>query len=330
MLPDPFSEPGTELNECEPGNSGRSHVPTLSGGFCGVRIRPNCLHIDGGGMVRVGIAATPQEWFETIAQMGEMLHLTSNAVAVMGKFGAAPALADWRNPVLPRDNFGFFTPNLAEYASLWAVREASDLGVLYGLEARNLSGMVFERFLLPPQTPCAIFSRFIATHQSPYGHEQMRPWFPANHAWSARRRANLTGRIPWLQAQWLEDDPRVRLLRTQALSQLLTVAGQAGLPLRTTLYQASQTRTLRWTPAVSNISAPGQSHEFFHGDDVGLHLSLPAARSAWLWAGQCGCCTEERWSIEIFDHSDHLSLALMAGEPGFEDDWRDLIKSVLP
>jgi hypothetical protein len=329
MLPDPFFEPDLASNPRLGDDRCRLCPQSLAGGFCGARILPDCLHIDQKGTVRVGISATAAEWFETLGSLGEVLHLTRNPVAVLARLGAAPSLVDWRNPVLPRDCFGQFLPNLAEYAALWAVREVSEIGVIYGLETRDNSGLVFERFLLPSEASPDPFTQFVLIHQTPC--EDASPWFAANHAWSARRRASLEVRVPWLRARWEAGDPRVRHLRMRAVSQLLSLAAQTGLPLRTTLYQPSQMRTVLWTPdneCAASAAGRGQ-REFFHGDDVGLHLNSKGVAGVWLWAGQCACCSEERWSVELADHRDHIGLALMAATPAAENTWRNLIQSVL-
>lgn len=327
MLPDPFFEREITFNRRIPQDACQ-FCPRSTGGFCGARIQPDCLHIDGKGTVRVGISATAAEWFEAGQSLGEVLHLTRNPVAVLARLGSIPSLIDWRNPVLPRDACGLFTPNLAEYAGLWAVREISEVGVLYGLEARDNSGLVFERFLLPVHASPEPFTQFVITHQSPC--EEAGPWFPANHASSARRRASLAMRIPWLRARWEAGDRRVRRLRRPAVSQLLALAAQAGLPLRTTLYQPSQIRTVTWSPSyegVAGVSTHGPQ-EFFPGSDIGLHLNLRGVTGVWLWSGQCACCSEERWSVELADHQDHIGMALMAGTPAAEGTWRELIQSI--
>src|SRR5262249_55737332 len=142
-------------------------------------------------------------------------------------------------------------------------------------------------------------------------------WFPANHAWSVHRRGSLAVRGPWLRARWGAGGQRVRRLRTRGVSPLLALAAQTRLQLRTALYQPSQLRTVLWTPS-SECVVVEHGHaqqEFFHGDDIGLHLNLKGVAEVWLWAGQCACCSEERWSIELADHWDYIGLALMAGTP---------------
>jgi len=93
------------------------------GGFCGVSIHPACLRIGRDGSVRVGLSATPQDWFGMLSGLGDVLHLTRNHLAVLGQIGPVPEVNDWRQPVLPRDTDGWMSPNLAEHASVWAVRE---------------------------------------------------------------------------------------------------------------------------------------------------------------------------------------------------------------
>lgn len=180
---DPFFWSRTDFSSQIPKNFCKACPQSRIGGFCGVRIQPECLRIDLNGVVRVRLFTSARTWFDTLAQFEEVLHLTRNPVAVLGKLGQMPPLEDWRNPVLPRDHAGQFTPNLAEYAGLWAVGEASPKGVLHGLEARNNSGAVFERFLLPFGARRELFERFVTSYQSPP--EEAGNWFPPNHVWSA-------------------------------------------------------------------------------------------------------------------------------------------------
>jgi hypothetical protein len=268
-------------------------------------------------------------WFDAISRFGEVLRLTRNPVAVMGKLAQIPMLDDWRNPVLPRDGCGGCAPNLAEYASLWAVREFTPLGVLHGLEARDVSGMVFERVLLPVDARRDLFQQFVAEHQSPP--EETGHWFPANLIQSARRRASLAGRIPWLRSRWDSGDRNVRRLPVRFVAKLFAAAARMKLPLRTIGYHPAQMRTLRWTPQTCAESARADGAlDFFEGDGAGLHLNRRAIASVWLWTGQCSCCTQAQWSVELADSRDQIGLAIMAGDRTVESDWRDLINLCLP
>lgn len=293
-----------------------------------MRIQPDCLRIEATSVVRLSLSATTRDWFETLAELGEVLHLTRNPVAVLGRLGEMPVLEDWRNAAFPCDKSGLFTPNLAEYASLWAVREASAVGVLHGLEVGDVSGSVFERVLLSERKHRELFEQFVTTHQSPP--EEAGNWFPANHAGSARRRASLAGRIPWLRSRLAKGAKNVRRLPITFVPKLLAAAASANLPIRTTHYHGAVMRTVVWTPHAYEQPAHHESlSEFFHGDDVGLHLNLRAAASVWLWRGKCACCAKKRWTVEVADARDHIGLALMAGHEAMESDWRELLNSCL-
>lgn len=299
------------------------------GGFCGARIQPDCLRIDSNGVVRVSLSATARTWFEMLRQLGEVLHLTRNSMAVLGRLSQMPAVEDWRNAVLPRDTYGLLTPNLAEYASLWAVREVSPLGVIHGLEVRDVSGVVFERVLLPAGARRELFEQFVTAYQSPP--EEAGNWFPPNHAWSARRRAKLAGRIPWLRMQWTSGNRNVRRLPARFVPKLLAAAARAKAQLRTIHYHPALIRTVTWTPQQCAETKRGDgSLEFFDGDRVGLHLNRPAIASVWLRTGQCACCADQHWSVEVADVCDQIRIALMAGDGAGESAWRGLLKTCLP
>lgn len=298
------------------------------GGFCGVRIQPDCLRIDANGVVRVSLSATARAWFETLAELGEVLHLTRNSVSILGRLGQMPVLEDWRNAAFPCDRLGWFTPNLAEYASLWAVREASPVGVLHGLEVGDVSGSVFERVLLSDRAHRELFEQFVTIHQSPP--EEAGTWYPANHAGSARRRASLAGRIPWLRSRLAKGAKNVRQLPIALVPKSLDAAARANFPIRMTHYHRALMRTVIWTPQAHEKSERDKSMpDFFHGEDVGLHLNLRSVASVWLWSGKCACCAKKRWTVEVADAHDHIGLALMAGHEAMDSDWRELLGSCL-
>lgn len=90
-------------------------------------------------------------------------------------------------------------------------------------------------------------------------------------------------------------------------------------------------QTVMWTPQTCEEAERARaSLEFFHGDGVGLHLNREAIASVWLWTGQCGCCAEKRWSVEVADARNQIGLAFMAGDDASESDWRSLLKTCLP
>lgn len=128
------------------------------GGFCGAHIHPKCLRIDREGRVRVSLAASPQAWFESLSQFGEVIHQTRNPVGIVGWSGKLPTLAHWEESPLPIDATGGYRPNLAEYASVWAIRENSPVGALYGLEVCDATGTGFERILLPASAVVSVWA----------------------------------------------------------------------------------------------------------------------------------------------------------------------------
>lgn len=293
-----------------------------------MRIQPDCLRIGANGVVRVSLSATAPAWFGMLAQLGEVLHLSRNAVSVLALQGQTPLLEDWRNAAFPTDRFGLFTPNLAEYASLWAVREVSQAGVLHGLEVQDVSGLPFERVLLSASADRDLFEQFVTTHQSPP--EEAGDWFPPNLTSSTRRRASLAGRIPWLRSRLAKGAKNVRHLPIEVVPKLLDNAARANFPIRTTQYHRALIRSVIWKPQAHEEAAPHASlSEFFHSDDVGLHLNYRAVGSVWLWMGKCACCANRRWSVEVADANDQINLAIMAGHEAMESDWRHLLNSCL-
>lgn len=300
----------------------------LAGGcFCGARIHPDCLHLGADGSVRVSLSAPAEAWFDTLYQLGEVLHLARNSVAVQGTIAPLPELLDWRNPVLPRDAANGFTPNLAQYASLWAVREPSPSGMAYGLEARDVSGHTFQKVVLTAPARRELFEQFVITHQSPAA--EAGNWCSPNHAASAQRCRAITQRVAFLRSRLVKDTPLVRQLPLGTLVSLLTRVAKLRLPIRTTHYHRALNCAVVWTPTAPVAPPEAGGIAFFHGDNVGLHLSLAAVAGVWLWQGRCKCCDKQHWTIEVSDGNDQIGLAITVGDERLEPEWRALLVEVL-
>jgi hypothetical protein len=298
------------------------------GDFCGSPIHPDCLRVDTQGTVRVALTASPQRWFTFIAQLGEVFHLTSNPIGTLGQRVTALQFRLEADSPLPRNAPREYLPNLAGYASLWAIRESSPRRTRYGLEVRDASGMEFERIMLREQSNQEVFGQFVNNCQTPP--EQAGSWFPPNHTASLQRCAQLAQRIRRLRGQWATGDRTIRRLPLRFVPKLLAAAARSSLPLCATYYHPALVRRVTWTPRTcADITRDGPER-LCHGSDAGLLLDRRGAGSAWLWTGQCSGCSEQRWRIELGDGHDQLGLSLAAGSPAAEAEWRQLIKARLP
>lgn len=293
-------------------------------GFCGARVDPACLQIAANDAVFVSLSFAPESWFRALPRLGETLHLARNPLAVMGRLGPVPSMASWACPVLPRDAAGDYAPNLAEYGSIWAVREPSPQGIAYGFEVRDLAGEAGERFLLSAPGGNALYEGMVLASQSP---PQPLDWFPPNHAWSAWRRAKTASRGAWLRAQWSQGNSSVRCLPADFPRRLLAAAAQADCQIRTLHYSSLAMRGATWTPATS---ASNVAEGFFAGDATALRLQAAGAATVWLWMGACGCCRKSQWSMEIAGADGRIGLAVMAGGEEWEAPWRALIQACWP
>lgn len=276
--------------------------------------------------MRVGLSVAPEAWFTTLNLIGKVLHLTRNAVAVLGQFGSVPALRDWRNPVLPRDPAGSFAPNLAEHARLWAVRKPSLPGPMYGFEVCDVAGHARQHILLTASANHDLFERFVTDHQSPP--EEAAAWFPPNHAASAQRRAAMAARIFSRRSRPTGGANPVLSLSASVVPRLFAAAACRTLSVRTTHYTPLLVRSAIWTPQVPEASGPGSDVQFVPGDHTGLHLFLPAMAGVWLSQGRGHGCDRESWTVEIADASDHIALAITAGDRRGQADWRELLREV--
>lgn len=278
--------------------------------------------------MRVSLSAPPEAWFAMLHQLGEVLHLTRNPVAVLGAIAPLPELTDWRNPALPRDPNNALTPNLAHYASLWAVREPSPSGTACGLEARDISGRVFQKVVLTAPARRELFEQFVISHQSPA--MEAGNWCSPNHAASQERCRAITQRVGHLRSRLVKNMPYVRQLPVGILHRLLTEAARARLPIRTTHYNLALSRAAVWTPDLPDHTAIGSADVvFYHGDYAGLHLILSAVTGVWLWQARCQCCDKQHWTIEVADANDQIGLAITVGEARLEAQWRELLSTAL-
>jgi hypothetical protein len=329
MSPDPFFSVDPE-QICQPTAECPKVCPWAEHkGFCGAHIHPDCLQINDNGVMRVGLAVSARTWFATLTQLGNVLQINRNSVTALGQLGPVPALIDWRNPVLPRDNSNSFTPNLGEYAGLWAIRECSPIGIAYGLEAYNVSGQAFHRIFLTTTAQRELFDSFVTDHQSPRA--EAGYWFSPNHGASVQRCLAITNRIPVLRSRLAKGAKDARLLPDEFLPALLAATAEARLPIRTTHYNRALTQAVVWTPdGRESLKGEKKGVEFLYGDGVGLHINLPAATDVWLWQGQCSSCSKDHWTIEIADDNDNIGLTITAAEEHLESHWRTFLKDCLP
>jgi hypothetical protein len=195
---------------------------------------------------------------------------------------------------------------------------------VYGLESCGLTGEVFQRVLLPVGRCNKTFQQLVASSQSPP--EKNGNWFSPNHAWGTQRRTKIAARIPWLNAQLRRNSSAVLKLPAQFLTRLFTAAARNQFPVRTMQYHPAFVRTAVWTPKLCELAKQADGGvEFFHDDGVGLHLLPSQIGGVWIWKGQCTCCGERHWSVEVADSQGQLGLAIVTSDEGNEHRWRELL-----
>src|SRR5262249_50664986 len=128
----------------------------------------------------------------------------------------------------------------------WAVREVFGDEPLSMLEVGDARGRPAQRIIISPGPAQDLFHDFVCAHQSSVG--QHHPWFPPNHIAAAKRRANLTGRIPWLRQRCRQETREVRELRLQDVEDLLLRAIDSRQRFRTMLYNRTLIGGAVWTP----------------------------------------------------------------------------------
>jgi hypothetical protein len=278
------------------------------------------VQFDGKNVTRVGLAAGARDWFDSLPRLGEVLHLVRNSIATLGCLGVFPKLVNWRNEILPCDSAGILRPHLADYASLWAVKETAEAGVLHGLEVRDIAGNAFEKVVLVNQSDRDWFEQFVTAHQSPA--EQAGAWCSPNHTVSQKHRSRLSGRVPWLQIRSKGDGWDVHSPPIEFLPRLLVKAAELKIPLKTVHHSPALMRTAIWTPHAAEGS-PGS----FHDQRTILNLNLRTISGLWLWTSQEDGL-EQTWSVEVSDSQNRLALTLTAADASLEPVWRNLLWSI--
>jgi hypothetical protein len=279
------------------------------------------------GRLRVALSLTQPAWCAALDRLGETALVAGNAAASLGWGGPLPELPGPAAGVLPRSACGLYAPNLAEFASLWAVRDtAGPEGPQHWLEVRDVPGEVAQRVLIPPGAALAAFEELVAAAQAPPA-AAATGWFPANHRLATQRRQSLLARVPWLRARHADGAPDVRPLPAALVGRLFEAARALGHPLRTTLYNRAVILAAVWTPEARTGGGPETLR--YYGGDTGLELHPGGVGSAWLWTGRCACCGARRWTVEAGDRQDRLALCLAADDEAREAPWRAFLQPLL-
>jgi hypothetical protein len=308
---DPFFLPELVSNTTACALSHSDSSLKSGGGFCGTQIHSDCLRIDHPGTVRVSLSAPPAVWFETLSRLGEVLYLSRNSIGILGQLKKLPMVRGQHTSPLWSDASGDMQPNLSEHAALWAIRETSPVGVLYGFEAWDLSKMAFDRYVLSDGANFPLFKQFVVQYQSPI--EKAINWFPPNHAHSMGRRTSLEHRIPKLRWHVSQHNSSIIPLPTHSIFKLFQEAARIRLELCLTLLQPSMIRSVTWTPdTIPLIRETPDTISFMYGQNTGFHLDTLHAGSVWLWRGRCSRCSKDHWRIEIGDVNDHVGLTIRA------------------
>ena len=118
------------------------------------------------------------------------------------------------------------------------------------------------------------------------------------------------------------------------MEELLVHAGNSRERLRTIVYNPAVISGAVWIPepcgpgALSNQSGAQNVTRFF-GEGVALELYRDCLATSWLWTGQCLCCGEEKWAVEVGGSGDEIALSLNAPDEASEGARREFIRPLL-
>ncbi|MBG86562.1 MAG: hypothetical protein CMO80_06645 [Verrucomicrobiales bacterium] len=298
---------------------------------CSDWLREDCVVEGDDGNSHVSLSVPRDVWFEFIESIGGGLHVACSPVAVLGVSGSySPELAYGSEPV-PSSECGLYSPNLPEFGSLWALREQYDDGAHYLLEVRDVCGCPAQRVLIP-HSANDVFLEFVSTFQT--APDERGTWFSPNNASAEHRRRTLSNRIPWLRQLNHKEVAASRVLPIEFIDELLARSLERSLQVRTTIYNRAILQGAIWTPemrSLATVPAGGQNANVirYFGDGTGLELIQDCKASAWLWTGQCNCCGEEKWAIEVGGPNDELSFAVRSVGEKHETQWRSFLQELL-
>ena len=278
--------------------------------------------------MRVSLSIPWKEWFRYIDNLRNPLHLARSKVAVLATNSPASLRPGQDHEPLRHSKCGLFSPNLAEYVTIDAIREPLPDQPRYSLEIQDGSGNPTTRIVIPPAEASRTFPAFVRTYQTPRNDRQS--WFSLNHASSTSRRQKIAGRIPWLRHRFQNGDPDVTPVSPRHLENVINQCIATKRAIRTTIYNQSLILGARWTPKHREVTQencgnlPIRVTRYF-GDQTGLELLSSSPTTVWLWTGTCNCCSESRWALEVGSGRDELALAVHSGDTTRELSWQNFL-----
>lgn len=292
-----------------------------------VYISPECLRIEPNGRARVSLSIPWEYWNNYLASFSKVMTIIHSGCAISGSFLPSPVFPCYPTQPVLHSSCESTIINLSEHVFMDAVREMDGDDVIYYIEVRNAANQKVISYILPERKGPMSFRELVRQFQAPQG--SVNSWFPINHKSSDIFKNRTNQRIHYLKSSYENYSQDVKKMSWNHLQYLLSYVVESKTLIKTTTFNDSMMSGKVWKPISKLESHVSKSEEeiqmSIESDIHCLVLDKSATRDIWLWTGQCHCCKEVKWSIEIGDCNQNLSLAIHSGSSQCESFWQELV-----
>ncbi len=281
-----------------------------SGVFEGVR--PENLRIGRDHSVRVRLRPPWAEFFADLPPLGASFRQIRAPGIMLGQWGIYPGVGfAAEGPASGRELLFDF----AAVESVYAFKSAALGEECLGFEVLH-HNVPLHRIVVPYGEDAGMFNRIVRTHQARYlaygspeeGEAAEAPWQSG-----VRHRLNLLRMCP----------PEVfARVAPSILPVLLEMARREGLVLRTTVYTQPVIQAAEWVP----VTVERRPESVFACDpETSLHLHPGRIAEGCLTVLNCRCCDRKRATLEFFDDTGRLRLAITSAESAGDVTWMRIL-----
>lgn len=284
----------------------------LPGGiFAG--IRPENLRIGRDRSVRVKLRPPWGEFFADLPPLGVAYRQTRAPGIMLGQWSIYPGTGfATEGPASSRELL--FDPAVIE--AVYAFKSAVFGEDYFGFEVFNRNAPL-HRISIPHGEGIGAFSRIVRTHQARIenGSYEVGDRECAEAPWQngVRHRLNLLRQCP----------PEVfAKAAPDVLPILMEMARSEEMMLRTTVYTLPLIQAAEWIPRCVEHRQDGV---FAYDEDTSLHVCPGQISSGCLTVLKCRCCDRKRATLEFFDDTGRLNLAITSAEVSGDAAWGRLL-----
>lgn len=234
---------------------------------------------------------------------------------MLGQWGIYPGVGFAEGPASGRELLFDF----AAVESVYAFKSAAFGEEYLGFEVLH-HNVPLHRIVVPFGEDTGMFNRIVRTHQARYeaapGCSEEDESAEAPWQSGVRHRLSLLRMCP--PEVFARVDPAI-------LPVLLEMARREGLLLRTTVYTQPVIQAAEWVP----VTVERRANSVFACDpETSLHLHPGRIAEGCLTVLNCRCCDRKRATLEFFDDTGRLRLAITSAEPAGDAKWMRILAHV--